>query len=98
MNTQRITRYNFDKIFPNSPMSFATLNSKPGSVDRQMKEKNTFNTVRYMLINDIIDILKRGIKENRSPNRKHTEKWKKFLENDIQEYLDNRKEMLNNET
>ena len=100
MNEQefRFTKYNYHQVFPYSPMNFLTLCTKPGAPNRQMKEKNSFNTVKYLDIYDIIYILKKGIKENRSPNRKHTEKWKIFLDNDVQDYLDNRKEQVENES
>ena len=94
----RFTKHNYDKVFPFSPLKFGTLISKPGAPNRTMKRDNTFNTVKYLYINDIIRIMEKGIKDNHSPNQKHTERWKSFLANDIQEYLNNEHERMQNET
>ena len=88
---------NFKDIFPNSPMLFGALSKRCGHLEQTMRVESHQRLVNFLYINDIIRVVEKSIKENRSPNRKHTANWKYFLENDIQEYLDNKHEQSQNE-
>ncbi len=92
----RFTIHNFKKIFPHSPMKFEILLNRPYAKIRKMRRDNSFNMINYLHINDIILILERGLKVNQGPNKQHAKQWRYFLENDIQEYLDNEHERLAN--
>lgn len=94
----KIHTYNFNKLFPNAPFDFKKLLQRTTHIQRTMRVKDSFSTARFLYINDIIDVLERGLKDNRSPNQHHMKKWKHFLENDIQEFLDNEHERETNET
>ena len=93
----RITKYNFNNLLPNAPFRFETISAKAGSKNKTMKHGNNYSTVKYLHINDIIHVLEKGIKEHSGPNKKHMIKWKFFLDNDIQGYLDNEHERIQNE-
>ena len=97
-NEFKFTAFNFKEIFPNSPMIFDGLANRNGHLDQKMKAPNHQRLINYLYINDIIRTLEKGIRNNNSPNRNHVRKWKYFLDNDIQEYIDNQHEQSQNET
>lgn len=94
----KINKYNFKNLFPYAPFKFETIMAKAGHVNRVMRREGSYNTTKFLYIDDIIHIMEKRLKENKSPNQHHMKKWKEFLENDIQEYLDNLHERDANET
>lgn len=95
-NRTKVNIKNFKTMFPRAPMTFEKLLVYTYIEPKRMRINNTFNTVRFLYINDIITIVEKAIEMNSSPNKEHKEKWSFFLLNDLQEALDNEHEMLNN--
>lgn len=95
-NRLRIHTKNFKELFPNAPMGFEKLLSTSYPEPKTMRLNNTFNTVRFLYINDIIMIVERAINTNNSPYEKHKKAWKKFLETDLFDANNNEHERIAN--
>ncbi len=97
-NELKLTKYNFEKVFPNAPFQFNTILSKIGHIDKTTKNPNGKTHIRYLTIHDIKATMEKRIRTNNSPNRKSITRWQHFIENDIQNFLDNESKRLENET
>ena len=58
----RITKYNFDELVPNSPISFATLTAAAYCPYNMMRGPKNFQNIRYLTYNELIDFMEKRIK------------------------------------
>lgn len=80
---------NFEDWFPNASTSFATIMNGRFTPNKTMRKGDSFNTIRYLDLNDLIAVSKKRMEQDSSYRReKNAVGWK---------YLITRAEQLLNE-
>ena len=63
----RITKYNFDELVPNSPISFATLTAAAYCPYHMMRGPKNFRNIRYLTYRQLIKFMEDRIKRTGTP-------------------------------